>query len=580
MYLEAETCKMLAKKDKLKVKVSKAVTKKKFKFKKRGALKDAELKELRRTHATNIFSWVSRDTEIRLEKLIQSEIETEIQMDCQDEHLERQTRLRRAEQRMISYKSRRVCQELVMNVLEEVAMYRQKEMAVNVMEDVVAEVVDRALVNKILRECQPRIKMHLLDRLKKEEERRRMLDKQRKQKEAWQERWRKLEEEISKELDALKEYEHLLEENDLNDSLEEIQMLKDDMEDMFMEMDEEDDQMMEVEEVDYLEWLSKELAEMGVSWDPVEESMMMEESLCEDPHCHGDVYTPVHDPPTLPEKGWEGVCVLGGHVTGERTPTKVSTPSDRMAEGASTPIGAPKIPSIVITQTPGLSSKLRGLEIEEEECLCSRLCTCDTIQTSVMSMGMRTPMNTKQDIRVINTPGLSVLLKNLEVEDEECLCSRVCECLCPGPAEREVDECICSNHCLEVGHVQNVMNVTNIQTDIVEGMKYCPDPWDWCLPKYTPQYYKPSTSRQYPDITIGKTSLTPSTESDNYIVNVQEMVEMENKDKVIVDMGVEDMIKVWEEMAREDMLTPPPSTQGGGGGSEAEPRIQEPCGYF
>ncbi len=44
------------------------------------------------------------------------------------------------------------------------------------------------------------------------------------------------------------------------------------------------------------------------------------------------------------------------------------------------------------------------------------------------------------------------------------------------------------------------------------------------------------------------------------------MVEMENKDKVIVDMGVEDMIKVWEEMAREDMPIPTPSLQGGGGG--------------
>ena len=87
--LEIETCKMLAKKGKLKVEISQAVTKKKFKFNKRGALKDAEVKELRRTHATNIFSWVSRDTKIRMENMIQSEIETEMHMDCQDEHLER-----------------------------------------------------------------------------------------------------------------------------------------------------------------------------------------------------------------------------------------------------------------------------------------------------------------------------------------------------------------------------------------------------------------------------------------------------------------------------------------------------------
>ena len=63
-------------------------------------------------------------------------------------------------------------------------------------------------------------------------------------------------------------------------------------------------------------------------------------------------------------------------------------------------------------------------------------------------------------------------------------------------------------------------------------------------------------------------------------MNVQEVVELENKGEVIMDKGVEDMIAVWEEMAREDMPIPTPSLQGGGGGSETEPRLQEPCGYF
>ena len=160
-------------------------------------------------------------------------------------------------------------------MLDDVAVYRQKEMATNMVEDVVEEVMDRAMVNQILRECQPRVKVYLLDRLKKEEDRRKMLDKQRMQKDAWKIRWRKLEEEISRELKALKEYEHLLGDSDLNESFEEIQMMTDDMEDMFMEMDEYDDNdlEMEVEEIDYLEWLSKELAEMGVDWDPIEESV-------------------------------------------------------------------------------------------------------------------------------------------------------------------------------------------------------------------------------------------------------------------------------------------------------------------
>ena len=49
-------------------------------------------------------------------------------------------------------------------------------------------------------------------------------------------------------------------------------------------------------------------------------------------------------------------------------------------------------------------------------------------------------------------------------------------------------------------------------------------------------------------------------------MNVQEVVELENKGEVIMDKGVEDMIAVWEEMAREDMPIPTPSLQGGGGG--------------
>ena len=35
----------------------------------------------------------------------------------------------------------------------------------------------------------------------------------------------------------------------------------------------------------------------------------------EEPPSHGDMISPVHEPPTLPKKGWEEVIVLGGHVT-------------------------------------------------------------------------------------------------------------------------------------------------------------------------------------------------------------------------------------------------------------------------
>ena len=94
---------------------------------------------------------------------------------------------------------------------------------------------------------------------------------------------------------------------------------------------------------------------------------MMEESRCEDPHHHGGMYILVHDPPTLPEKGWEGGNVLGGHATGDRTPLKNAAPIDMQIVEARTPIGTTKMPGIILTQTPGISNKMRSLEIEEEK---------------------------------------------------------------------------------------------------------------------------------------------------------------------------------------------------------------------
>ena len=108
--------------------------------------------------------------------------------------------------------------------------YRRKELAAHMMEEVVTEVMDRVKVNAILKDCQPKIRRYLLERLRGEEDRRRMLEKQRSQQEAWKERWRKLEEEVTKELDALREYEHLLGDEELEGSVEDDLMVTDDME--------------------------------------------------------------------------------------------------------------------------------------------------------------------------------------------------------------------------------------------------------------------------------------------------------------------------------------------------------------
>ena len=59
-----------------------------------------------------------------------------------------------------------------------------------------------------------------------------------------------------------------------------------------------------------------EVPDMDTSMEHEDEDMVVEVSHGnEEPPSHGDMISPVHEPPTLPEKGWEEVIVLGGHVT-------------------------------------------------------------------------------------------------------------------------------------------------------------------------------------------------------------------------------------------------------------------------
>ena len=56
--------------------------------------------------------------------------------------------------------------------------------------------------------------------------------------------------------------------------------------------------------------------DMDTSMEDEDDGMVVEVSHGdEEPPSHGGMIPPVHEPPTLPEKGWEEVIVLGGHVT-------------------------------------------------------------------------------------------------------------------------------------------------------------------------------------------------------------------------------------------------------------------------
>ena len=589
-WLDKENSRLMAKAKKklnIKSKTDKSVAAKKreFKFQGKGSLKEDEIVELKRTHTMNIFSWVSKDKARKVDMVIQEEIETEMEVDCQEAHLERQSRLKRAEMRMAAYKAKRVCLEVMEDVLEDVAGYRKKELAVKIVEEVVVEVMDRVEVNFILGNCDMRMKKHLLDRLRREEERERMLEKQKRQRDAWKERWERLEIEMALELQALQEYEHLLDDMEYDEYPEGTPMVTEEaevdvmarygVEEMVTESMEEEytDVEMELEEMEYVEyndWLTKELEEMGIDWNPYEESMMVEESQSEYPHHHGGMDTPVHVPPTLSEKGWEGGHELGVQATGEGTPMKNIVSEDMQLVGARTPIGR-IMPDRSIIQTPGLTFIMQNLDVEDDECLCSALCKCEQLQQTdrcipVGISGVRTPIGRNVDRGIIHTPGLSSIMKVLEVEDDECLCSLECAC---ESLEHNIDECICTGHCLEAGHEKKE---TEDKLDIRErgehlGILYCPDPADLCLPNYIFKGYKPSTSRHYENINMSTNIPTICTESEDVV----EEDRFENE--VSLGVGVDSMIAVWEEMAKVDMLAPP--LYNNSGGKDARRKSQE-----
>ena len=507
--LTLETEKMLkggkrAAKKELKVTVE--FKKKKFNFQKKGSLKAEEIVELKRTHTVNIFSWKSADNARRIEENSQAEIAMEIDVGT-GEQCERQDRLDRVEKRKRVFEARRICMELLEDVVIKATRYRQTEMCKELVEGVMVDTWDVVVVNAIMHSVNNQsmeVRKHLLERLKREEKKRVRLRRQEDMQNAWRIKWENLERQIEQEMSALANYEHLLGGPWLEEQREARKDMVEDMDDT-----EGLEYMMEVEEggMTYEDWLAWELQEMGIDWGPGEESMMVLESQQEYPHHHGGMFFPVLEHPTLPEKGWEGGQVLGWHPTRARTPMKQTKSNADMRKGIA---------------TPGISAKLGLLELEDDECLCSLEC------------------NGTHDME--------------EKEISECICTVGCKGansheMVEELVESEVDEYICTVGCKGVSHhdVEEDRAKERMEDEAL-GMKYCPG-LELCLPRYQYISYKPSTSSKHLNINnFGSYT--------NKLCTISDRVGMMGKD---MDRGfkgkeMDAMIAKWEGMAKEELL--------------------------
>ena len=97
----------------------------------------------------------------------------------------------------------------------------------------------------------------------------------------------------------------------------------------------------------------------------------------------------------------------------------------------------------------------------------------------------------KNLVYVPSTPGLSDRLSGMNVEEDECVCSL----RCTGHVEEEVeqDECVCTVTCngVQTHILPRKDNNRDMECDL--GIKYCPG-IEPILPAYTHVEYKPTTS--------------------------------------------------------------------------------------
>ena len=374
--------------------ISKEVKKNKFAFQTRGKITKKESAELRRTHK-NIFDWVLEEKQkvtekVEFEARVEAEDENVMEVDVVD--LDKEDRLRRMEDRKRMFMTRRLCRDILEEILTETVAHRSKEMASNVVEEVLHKMMVEVTVNKLLKEAEgyghevitglefkfneKRMEDEMaVKKMLNEIQREERLEIQKRKKEDWRmSYWRLQEQEMMVQMRNLTLLEQAIfmewETGPETVALEVMEDMDTDAQGVASIEIEDWDEFLESQEVlDYVEWMMAELAEMGMdalNIDPDNKLADMDLEMEE------DIINPV--------PGYDSV---------EYTPA-----------------------------TPGLSRKLGILELEDDECLCSTSCTRDHENV------------------------------NDDVEVDECLCSIRCVGAHENVLDKvEVDECLCSMRC-------------------------------------------------------------------------------------------------------------------------------------
>ena len=238
----------------------------------------------------------------------------------------------------------------------------------------------------------------------------------------------------------------------------------------------------------------------------------MEESVAElgsteYPLCHGGVCVQPHGLSTITEKGVEIVSVESIHapqeglacVTAHALETGPST-DKHIVETAHAPEVGPMETEVNTADKPGLHilcSPVYKLSVHKP--------VIGDIQKPVLNI-----MSPENNFCVPpSTPGLSMKMRGLFLEEDECLCSGRCDGGdhhhhagqeqhrhagegqdLDGWGEEGNDECLCSVHCKGRGaHLGE-----DYKSDLALGIKYCPG-LEPELPTYYHQEYKPRASK-------------------------------------------------------------------------------------
>jgi hypothetical protein len=155
--IEMETLSMLQRSSKLtekKLKISDGVRKSKFVFNTRGKLTKKEVVELKRTH-NNIFDWVAKEKCKVIEKDNFEQKMKDVDMATIEETaLEREERLQRVIVKQKEFQVKKVCMDVLEEMLGRVRQYRTMEMITTMLEGMADQAVEMSMINRMAREAE------------------------------------------------------------------------------------------------------------------------------------------------------------------------------------------------------------------------------------------------------------------------------------------------------------------------------------------------------------------------------------------------------------------------------------------